>query len=57
MYKVGLKEAELRLLELTNEVSKGEEVVIMREDGALFKIVDITDNKPNPKFGSAKRAY
>ena len=39
MYTVALKEAEGRLAALLDEVAKGQEVVITREDGATFKIV------------------
>jgi len=54
MYTVGLQEAAGRLAELIDEVAKGEEVVITREDGATFKIVPIAPMAPYPKFGSAK---
>jgi prevent-host-death family protein len=54
MYTVALKEAEGRLAALLDEVAKGQEVVITREDGATFKIVPAAPRTPYPKFGSAK---
>jgi antitoxin (DNA-binding transcriptional repressor) of toxin-antitoxin stability system len=54
MHTIGLKEAIGRLAELIDEVANGEEVVIMREDGATFKIVPVAFMAPHPKFGSAK---
>jgi prevent-host-death family protein len=54
MYTVALKEAEGRLAALLDEVAKGQEVVITREDGATFKIVPAAPLTPYPKFGSAK---
>ena len=54
MHTVALKEAEGRLAELIDEVAKGEEVVIMREDGTTFKIIPVAVFAPYPKFGSAK---
>ena len=54
MHTVGLQEAAGRLAELIDEVASGEEVVIMREDGATFKIIPVALTSPSPKFGSAK---
>ncbi len=54
MHEVGLQEAGSRLAELIDEVTHGEEVLIMRDDGTAFKIVPIMQTKPYPKFGSAK---
>ncbi len=54
MHQVNLKEAETRLAELIEEVLRGEEVVIMRSDGASFKIVPLLPVGASPKFGSAK---
>jgi prevent-host-death family protein len=54
MYTVALKEAEGRLAALLDEVAKGQEVVITREDGATFKIIPAAPLAPYPKFGSAK---
>lgn len=54
MHNINLKEAESRLAELVEEVSSGEEVVIISNDGKCFKLVPFTPIKPTPKFGSAK---
>lgn len=54
MHQINLKEAETRLAELIEEVASGQEVIITRSDGALFKIVPIGEVKAYPKFGSAK---
>lgn len=54
MHQVNLNEAETRLAELMEEAACGEEVVIVRNDGASFKLVPISSAKPFPKFGSAK---
>lgn len=54
MHQVNLQEAETQLATLIEEVARGEEVVIIRSDGASFKIVPISVIKPRPKFGSAK---
>ncbi|PSB17419.1 prevent-host-death protein [filamentous cyanobacterium CCP1] len=54
MHQVDLKEAEAHLAELIDEVAGGEEVVIIRSDGASFKIVPIRSVEAVPKFGSAK---
>ncbi|WP_019500783.1 type II toxin-antitoxin system Phd/YefM family antitoxin [Pseudanabaena sp. PCC 6802] len=53
MHQINLKEAETQLAELVEEVSNGEEVVIIHSDGRSFKIVPISTEK-KPKFGSAK---
>jgi prevent-host-death family protein len=54
MHQVNLKEAETQLAELIEEVSDGEEVVIVHSDGRSFKIVPISIARKTPKFGSAK---
>lgn len=54
MHQVNLKEAETRLAELIEEAAEGQEVVIVRNDGASFKLVPFNLVKPVPKFGSAK---
>jgi antitoxin (DNA-binding transcriptional repressor) of toxin-antitoxin stability system len=45
MVKLPLKEAETKLAELINKAADGEEVIIMRDDGAAFVIVP-TSKKP-----------
>lgn len=54
MHEVKLKEAKVRLSELIDKSAYGEEVVIMRGDGAAFKIIPLSQTKLYPKFGSAK---
>jgi antitoxin (DNA-binding transcriptional repressor) of toxin-antitoxin stability system len=54
MQKVNLKEAESRLGELIEEAARGEEIIIVRNDGSSFKILPMAVEKPFPKFGSAK---
>ncbi len=54
MHKVDLKEAKIRLAELIEEAASGEDVIIIRSDGKIFKIVPVTAEQPCPKFGSAK---
>lgn len=54
MHQVNLKEAETQLAKLIEEAASGEEVVIIRNDGASFKIVPLSTVGANPKFGSAK---
>jgi antitoxin (DNA-binding transcriptional repressor) of toxin-antitoxin stability system len=52
--KIDVKEAQARLSELIEQAARGEEVVILRGDGASFKIVPCLEAKPRPRFGSAK---
>jgi antitoxin (DNA-binding transcriptional repressor) of toxin-antitoxin stability system len=54
MEKINVKEAQSRLSELIEQAARGEEVVILRGDGASFKIVPIVEVKPRPRFGSAR---
>lgn len=54
MQKLILAEAERRLPELISMAASGEDVVIIRGDGSSFKIVPLKEEKPYPKFGSAK---
>jgi len=54
MHKIDLKKAETCLPKLVEEAAQGEDIVITRDDGALFKIVPIAKMEPRPKFGSAK---
>lgn len=39
MYKLALEEASLMLADLIDKVDKGEEVIIIRQDGSAFRIV------------------
>lgn len=54
MHKVDIRTASGQLDQLTNEAANGEEVIIMRSDGATFKLVPAFETKPRPRFGSAK---
>ena len=54
MYQIALKDAELRLAELIDEAAHGEEIMITRDDGKVFKLVLFMPTKPYPKFGSAR---
>jgi len=55
MSTINIDEASKRLKELTDEVDRGEEVVITRGDGATFKLVpSLSQSKPRPQFGSAR---
>jgi antitoxin (DNA-binding transcriptional repressor) of toxin-antitoxin stability system len=54
MPKVSLQEAEKHLRHLIDEAEQGEEVVIIRGDGASFKLVPLSKVKPRPTFGSAE---
>jgi prevent-host-death family protein len=54
MQKRNLAEAKTHLAELIEAAASGEEVIITRGDGSLFKIVPVPPPKPVPKFGSAR---
>ena len=54
MYEIALQEAQRRFTELLNAVANGSDVCIRRDDGTLFKIVQVLPSPPCPKFGSAR---
>ena len=54
MHKISVHDAEKQLRQLIDEADQGEEVVITRGDGASFKLVPLSKQKPTPSFGSAK---
>jgi antitoxin (DNA-binding transcriptional repressor) of toxin-antitoxin stability system len=54
MHKISVYDAENQLLRLMDEVDQGEDVVITRGDGASFKLVALSEEKPRPTFGSAE---
>ncbi len=54
MHKIQLQDAEVQLAKLIDEAAAGEEVLITRDDGYVFKIVPVFQTSPYPKFGSAK---
>ena len=54
MSHIDVDQAKGRLEELVEQAARGEEVIITRGDGAAFKLVPVLENKPRPRFGSAK---
>ncbi|TYQ28690.1 type II toxin-antitoxin system Phd/YefM family antitoxin [Pseudanabaena sp. UWO311] len=54
MHQVTLQDAEKHLANLLAEANRGEEVIVVNDDGTLFKIIAIGKTRPVPKFGSAK---
>ena len=53
MIQVPAKQAETELDKLLNEVTQGQDVVIIGSDGAAFKLMALP-RTPQPLFGSAK---
>lgn len=53
MHTIHVDEAQSRLSDLIGEASRGEDVVITREDGAAVRLVPIR-HAVQPKFGSAR---
>ena len=56
MLTIAIDEAQARLPELTHEVDEGNEVLISREDGAVYQIVRRAE-KPRPRFGSGRGMF
>lgn len=54
MHKVDINEAGKHLRELVDEAARGGDVIIIRGDGAAFKLVSAPEAKACPRFGSAK---
>lgn len=54
MSRIPIREAERRLEELAEDAARGEEVVIVRGDGAAFRLVPALAETPRPRFGSAR---
>lgn len=54
MQKVNLDEAASHLPELIEAAMKGEEVIIMKDDKSLVKLVPVSPISHRPRFGSAK---
>ena len=54
MHKVPLRDAEKPLRRLLDEAVQGEEGVITRGDGAFFKRVPLSKQKPRLTFGSSE---
>jgi antitoxin (DNA-binding transcriptional repressor) of toxin-antitoxin stability system len=53
MLQIPAKQAETELDKLLNEVTQGQDVVIIGADGAAFKLMALP-RTPHPLFGSAK---
>ncbi|HEX5727236.1 MAG TPA: type II toxin-antitoxin system prevent-host-death family antitoxin [Longimicrobiaceae bacterium] len=56
MYTLNVDEARPRLSELIHEASRGEEVVIAREDGTAVRLVPV-ESQGRPRFGSARGLF
>lgn len=54
MHQVNLEEAKDCLLTLIQEAIHGEEVIIVKDNKPLVKLVPISQVKPQPQFGSAR---
>lgn len=52
MSQTAYKDADLS--KLIDQASQGEEVIVEGKDGRRFRLVEVTQEKPRPKFGSAK---
>ena len=57
MHKINLSEAQNCLAELVKEAEQGEDVIITQDNGSEFQIVPLNQEKPTPKFGSAKGLF
>ena len=53
MQQVDLDEAKIHLLDLIEAASKGEEIIITRDNHPVAKLVPVSLAKPRPQFGSA----
>ncbi len=54
MQQIDINEAQARLLFLIEEVMRGDEIIITKEQKAIVKLIPMTQDKPKPIFGSAK---
>jgi prevent-host-death family protein len=54
MQQVDLNEAQIHLSDLIEAAIKEEEIVIMKNDQPMVKLVPISQVRPRPQFGSAK---
>jgi antitoxin (DNA-binding transcriptional repressor) of toxin-antitoxin stability system len=54
MSTIELGDASKRLPELVEQAAQGEDVVIIRGDGAAFRLVPVVRPEPKPVFGSAR---
>jgi prevent-host-death family protein len=54
MSTVTIEDAQARLPELIDKLSKGEDVIITRNNRAVAQLVPVQAAKPQPRFGSCK---
>ncbi len=54
MSQVAYKDAQANFEKLIEQASQGEEIIIEAKDGRRFRLVEVEEQKPRPKFGSAK---
>ena len=53
-YQVRLDEAKVRLLDLIEAATRGEEVLILKDGQPVVRLVPLVPPKRQPRFGSAK---
>ncbi len=53
-YQVRLDEAKVRLLDLIEAATRGEEVLILKDGRPVVRLVPVVPAKRQPRFGSAK---
>ena len=51
---VTIEEAQKALQELIDRTTRGEKVVITRDDKAVAELVPLPEERPKPRFGSCK---
>jgi len=54
MRRVSVEQAKERLPDLVEAAVNGDEVVITKDDRAVVKLVRVLEQKPVPRFGSAR---
>jgi antitoxin (DNA-binding transcriptional repressor) of toxin-antitoxin stability system len=54
MYKVGVDDAQKRLLDLVNAALNGEDVFIVKDDEQTVHLTPVIHPAHRPQFGSAK---
>lgn len=53
MHQVDIEEAKTHLPDLVEAAMSGIEVVIMKDNRPVVKLIPLGPNKPRPRFGSA----
>jgi len=53
MHQVDIEEAKRQLADLVEAAMSGIEVVIMKDNRPVVKLMPLTPSKPPPRFGSA----